>query len=115
MAEELGDKAHPVLAADEDYSDTQSQALGGFHAALLQYRQGLGLPPDDPLAFEDRRDFSRKIVRDAVGPQGLAAASPDQPFLPIRAGRLEIRRLRLIDAFGRILDVPAKTSHGRRG
>ncbi|MEM7615532.1 MAG: hypothetical protein AAF245_10820, partial [Pseudomonadota bacterium] len=100
-------------AAAQDHSDTQSQALGGFHSALLQRREAMAIPPDDPLApdgpNEDTRALSRDRIAAALRRSGaglaLSAASPNQPFVPLRAGRLSLRRLRLIDAFGQIRDL----------
>lgn len=97
--------------------DTQSQALGGFHAALIQQRQALTLPPDDPHAIDGdqsgrSRAFSRDIVAKAISPANgeakaaLSAATPNGPFMPLRAGWMEMRRLRVVDAFGQTLDIP---------
>jgi hypothetical protein len=106
-------------AALDDHSDVQSQALNGFHAALLQMRQAMSVPPDDPLALpsgqsntgNDARDLARKTVAQAVYgsdnhvPITVSAARPNQPFVPMRAGRLEMRRMRLIDAFGQVQEI----------
>lgn len=96
-------------------TNAQSQALGGFVAALTQRSLGFTLPPDDPLALSDRRNFSRIAVRDAIrartensAPE-LATAQPDLPFIPLMAGHMRITRLRLVDAFGQFRDLDPET------
>lgn len=81
-----------------------SQALSGFNDALLMQRQTLQAPVDDPIGFEDARGFAA-AVRAAVDGRNEVAPQPWRPFHPIRAGLLEIRRLRLVDTFGRTQDL----------
>ena len=93
-----------------------AQSLDGFNDALLLQQPGIQLPPLDfdkwyasqgesyeiasILAaindgFDERRDTFRTAPRVA-----------GEPFLPIRAGRLEITRLSIVDAFGQTLKLP---------
>lgn len=86
----------------------QAQSVTGFNAALLMQRQSLQLPVSDPLAFREYRDFTEKVVRDAVADQNHTAPEPLFDFVPIRAGDLRFERLRLVDSFGRTLDLDAE-------
>jgi hypothetical protein len=79
------------------------QSLSGFNAALLTRRQAYQLPVKDPLGFSDYKQFSEDVA-EAVGRQGLASPQPELDFHPIRAGRISLRRLRLIDTFGQYVD-----------
>ncbi|MER5704045.1 hypothetical protein ABT023_19185 [Micromonospora sp. NPDC002296] len=81
-----------------------SQALSGFNEALLAHRQTMQLPVADPLAFADDADFTRR-VRAAVQRGNHSAPMPMDDFNPIRAGALQIRRLRLVDSFGQVRDL----------
>jgi len=93
-----------------------AQSLDGFNDALLLQQPGIQLPPLDydkwlvsagqsyQIAsvdaaindgFDERRDSFRTAPRVADG-----------PFLPIRVGRLEIKRLSVVDAFGQTLKLP---------
>jgi hypothetical protein len=81
-----------------------SQSLGGFNAALLMHKQTLQLPIDDPLGFENYQAFTQ-VVKDLVDGENKWAPEPHNPFLPIRAGKIKILNLRLIDSFGRFINV----------
>lgn len=94
--------AYRYLQSETFYS--LSQALGGFDDALLMHRQVLQLPIADPLAFDDYAAFA-ETVRDAVGSSTRRAPQPASSFNPIRSGHMKILRLRLIDTFGRTIDV----------
>lgn len=106
-----------AAAALKAQVNTQSQALSGFHAAIIQHRHGLALPPDDPHAIPPEatgreRSFSQDTIRNAVYPRtpgpttSVSAATPNGPFMPLRAGLLELTHLRIVDAFGQTLDWP---------
>ena len=84
--------------------NTLSQALDGFHEALLQRHQILQLPVADPIGFSDMKPLT-EAVREAT--QGRHASSPlrDNDFTPIRSGRMKLRQLRLVDTFGRVKPV----------
>jgi hypothetical protein len=84
-----------------------SQAFSGFNAAMLMHKQTMQLPIDDPLAFEDYRNFSQK-VSEMVGDENKWAPIPENPFSPIRAGKIRVLNLRLIDSFGRHVDAPVE-------
>ncbi len=81
-----------------------AQALSGFNEALLMRRQTYQLPVADPLAFADDAAFVRR-VRDAVGPETRSSPVPLDDFNPIRAGALDLVRLRLVDSFGQVRDL----------
>lgn len=81
-----------------------SQALDGFHEALLQRHQILQLPIADPIGFEDMKPLT-DAVREAT--QGRHSSSPlrGSDFTPIRSGKMKLRQLRLVDTFGRVKQV----------
>jgi hypothetical protein len=81
-----------------------SQSLGGFNEALLMCKQTLQLDPDDPLGFDDYRDFTAQVGA-AVQNLNLSAPQPLNDFNPIRSGALNILRLRLVDSFGQSRDL----------
>jgi hypothetical protein len=95
-------RAYELLAAPDFYSLAQS--LGGFNDALLMHKQTLQLAIADPLGFSDYQSFAGR-VRDCVRDSIRSAPAPLNDFNPIRAGALRITRLRLIDTFGRFLDL----------
>lgn len=82
-----------------------SQALSGFNSALLMHKQTMQLRIADPLAFDDYRPFTEDLVHNAVQDRNRLAPQPLNSFNPIRSGILKINRLRLIDTFGRWLDL----------
>ena len=81
-----------------------TQALSGFNEALLMRRQRFQLPVADPLAFPEGRAFADR-VRDAVGGERTSAPQPLDDFNPVRAGALDLLRLRLVDTFGRTREL----------
>jgi hypothetical protein len=94
ILEQLGE--YPLLA----------QSLGGFDAALLMLGMTLQLPVADPAAtVKFYYDFSTITVRNAVGDQNKTAPLTSNEYNPLRAGRLTLSRLDLIDEFGRIRTV----------
>ncbi|MGH9769209.1 MAG: hypothetical protein ACREAB_17415, partial [Blastocatellia bacterium] len=95
-------RAYELLTSEDFY--TLSQSLGGFNDALLMHKQTLQLAIADPLGFSEYQSFAER-VRDAVGASIRSAPEPEDDFNPIRAGALKINRLRLVDTFGRYLDL----------
>ncbi|MEM1321928.1 MAG: hypothetical protein AAGG75_16830 [Bacteroidota bacterium] len=81
-----------------------AQSLSGFNAALLQQRKTLQFKIADPLGFTHYQAFTNK-VRKYVGNYNTAAPAPSNDFNPLRAGSLELRKMRLIDTFGQTLDL----------
>lgn len=81
-----------------------AQSLGGFHEALLMSRQTLQVAIDDPLGFPEDRAFAQSVAQ-AVGESISDAPEPANDFNPIRSGTLEIGRLRVVDTFGRFVEV----------
>ncbi|MBI1298835.1 hypothetical protein GC175_28210 [bacterium] len=97
-----------VLEAYQALTDPQffhlSQALSGFNDALLMHKQTLQVDIADPLGFADYQPFAA-TVRAAVQESLHSAPEPLNDFNPIRAGILQLVRLRLVDTFGRTLDL----------
>ncbi len=109
------DVSHIISAVDT--LEVLAQSLGGFHDALRQLRHGLQLPPinpayviaDSPPSLPQLDAIAEPIDGiDPLDPQHMHApdfTAPDQGFLPIRAGQLEIGRLWLVDSFGQTLKL----------
>jgi len=126
-----GDAPDPVAVALAALVRLQSvpslsQSIGGFTEALLSRRQTLQLDVADPLGFDDYRSFTDTVHAYVQGqaPAGVPAAAlpagglppylrghnrsaPQQggTFQPIRSGAVRLLRVRLLDAFGRVLDL----------
>lgn len=81
------------------------QSLGGFNGELIQWKLGLALPIDEPIGMEPYRTFTRQVA-DAVGINNEWITEPTNPFSPIRSGALKLDKLRLIDSFGQVADLP---------
>jgi hypothetical protein len=81
-----------------------AQSLSGFNEALLMRRQTFQLPISDPLAFADAQTFVGQ-VRQAVGRESRSSPQPLDDFNPIRAGALNLLRLRLVDTFGQVREL----------
>ncbi len=83
---------------------TLAQSLSGFNDALLMRRQRFQLPIAEPLGFADDQRFAASIAA-AVGRQNRSAPQPLDDFNPIRAGALNLLRLRVIDSFGQAREL----------
>ncbi|TRW96288.1 hypothetical protein FNJ84_13475 [Paracoccus sp. M683] len=81
-----------------------SQAIGGFSEALAMRHQAPQLPIDDPLGFDSDQRFAARM-RQAVGPETHTGVLPWNAFVPISAGAMSVRALRLPDSFGRFQDL----------
>lgn len=77
-----------------------SQALGGFHDALLMRRSMLDFPVLDPYD----PDLMLKVAKFAGRHAGFSP-QPEFAFHPLRAGQLKLLRLRIVDAFGQVKDI----------
>jgi hypothetical protein len=85
-----------------------AQSLDGLGSAMLMRRATLQLPVFDPLGPAHgpmQNDFSNRLVRDAVGSMNDMAPVPLGSYSPLRAGHLEIARVRIIDAFGQVREI----------
>ncbi len=91
-----------LVAGEHDH--IQTHALSGFNELLLAQKQCMQLPIDEPLALPSERDFVLR-VRKAVGNRGRMTPLAFNDFRPIRAGTLQLLAVRLIDTFGRSLDL----------
>ena len=79
-----------------------SQAMGGFHDALLMLELVMQLTVYDPAAISALyRDFSNVVVNGAVGAENQHTPRTGFPYNPLRAGKAALRALTLTDAFGR--------------
>jgi hypothetical protein len=81
------------------------QSLSGFNAALLQHKQTLQLPIEDPIGFEDAKTLAAQI-NTSLGAGTLRAPQPLNDFNPLRTGGLRLLELRLVDTFGRYRTIP---------
>jgi hypothetical protein len=124
-----GPEPDPVVTAVAALTRLQavpslSQSLGGFNDALLTRRHTLQLDVADPLGFDDYRAFTAAVRPYVQGPAPGQLTTPGDPLLPpylsggnrtapqplgtfqpIRSGAFRVLRLRLLDAFGRVLDL----------
>jgi hypothetical protein len=93
-----------------------SQPLSGLHDALMLRRAGDQLPPLDydrwhkedihPLYFDSIRQILGGDFHPDSSPVMPVEDSGDTPpFCPVRAGLLQLRDLRIIDAFGQVISV----------
>jgi hypothetical protein len=87
QADEATEAALAALATAVTHADVVTAALDGLRTQLL------GLPYSDG-------------VRRAANGTGLTDPSPVAPPVLLEAGALRFRRARLLDAFGRTLDLP---------
>ena len=81
------------------------QALSGFNAELVQWKLGLALPIDEPIGLPPYRAFTERVAA-AVGDVTARATEPTNRFSPIRSGALKLDKLRMIDSFGRVAEIP---------
>jgi hypothetical protein len=96
------DKSHPLVNILKNQR-VLAQSLDGFNDALLLQQPGIQLPPLDYDKWLDSAGQSYELASvDAAINDGFderrdtfrtAPRVADGPFLPIRAGRLEIKRL----------------------
>ncbi|HEX3681694.1 MAG TPA: hypothetical protein VHU83_04060 [Bryobacteraceae bacterium] len=84
-----------------------AQRLSGFHEALLMHQQILRIPVRSPIGFEEERTLASKVEA-AIGREAPDAPIAEKAFNPIRAGELQVKRLRLISTFGRQLDFASE-------
>ena len=103
-----------------------SQALAGFHDALIMRRVGDQLPPLDYNRFADgpdknkffidpiqetlrqeikKADHANAAASDFVNDRFDCSPAPSFPFFPIRAGRMKLKRLKIVDAFGQAIKL----------
>jgi hypothetical protein len=83
-----------------------AQRLTGAVQAMLMQALVLQLPVSDPLASAPQVPVIARIAA-AVADETSVAPLPQESFNPLRAGTLAVRRLRVVDAFGRYKDYPA--------
>lgn len=83
--------ALPIMAA----------SLSGLHDALLMREPAFPIGIDDPLGFGEARAFAARVAV-AVGGHSTASPRPLMPFMPLRAGRLQLVDLQVVDSFGQV-------------
>lgn len=82
-----------------------AQTLSGFNAELLQWKQSLALPIEEPIGLVPYADFTRSLAA-RVGDETDWIPEPTNNFSPIRSGALKLDKLQLIDSFGQTQTVP---------
>ncbi|XOF33788.1 MAG: hypothetical protein ACL93V_00355 [Candidatus Electrothrix sp. YB6] len=82
-----------------DKMQSLSQALSGLNDALLMHKQTFQLAVREPIGFQEYRNFTERVEQ-LVGDSIINAPEPLNSFAPLRAGKMRISRLRLIDTFG---------------
>lgn len=103
-ANELAIWARGYLVEGEKQNSLQSISLTGFNTAHLMHQSILPLPVADPHGFPEAQHFAARVAA-AVGRHTTVAPDPLGVFRPVRAGGLEVTDLRVIDSFGRVVDV----------
>jgi len=108
-------KSHPLVDILKNQR-VLAQSLDGFNDELLLQQAGIQLPPLDFDKWFDSRGQSCELASiDAAINDGFdeqrdtfrtAPRLAGGSFLPIRAGRLGITRLSIVDAFGQTLKLP---------
>jgi len=95
---------NPLRTAWEAYHSLRgkkviSQALNGFNQACIMKKKVSQLPIDEPIGFEDGKNFTRN-VKDYVQNNRDSSPITAFDFNPLRCGKITINRLSLIDNFG---------------
>ncbi|MGK7916898.1 MAG: hypothetical protein AB4038_15365 [Prochloraceae cyanobacterium] len=91
--------------------DCQAQIIGGFNDTLLLARPTFQLEVNEPLSTNTDAIVLTEQVRWTLGNSLQYEFLTGDIFNPIRSGGLFINQLRLVDSFGRYLEVVA--SDGR--
>lgn len=76
-----------------------AQSIGGFNQALIQFTQNIQLPIMDPLKFSDYDNFISN-VKGALTDVNPPSSDPDNIFVPLRAGALNLKDVQLVNHFG---------------
>jgi len=112
--EKLDDPVFAAQKADVRLQELKgkilSQALSGFNNAMLMLQENFQLPVDDPIGFSEYKSFTNEVAA-LIGNSTLRSPNPLTDFSPIRTGRLLLNKLRLVDTFGRVADLPVDTGH----
>ena len=86
-----------------------AQSLSGFNQSLLMRGQTLQLMVSDPLALRldgyMRANFVNNDLAGAIADANDLAPVPFGCYNPIRGGYMTVDGLRVIDAFGQVIDV----------
>lgn len=106
--DKIEDLTYITLKAYQKLIDPQfhslSQALGGFNDSLLMRKESLELRIKDPLAFPEYQSFTHEVAA-TVGGASRRAPLPQNDFNPLRAGKLWLKNLRLVDSFGQSTEL----------
>ncbi len=77
-----------------------SQAMGGFHDALIMKNEEMQFPVDDPVDISISGKAFQKKIKEYVGERNQYAPMPHNYFNPVRAGKMKIANIRVVDTFG---------------
>ena len=110
--------SHPLIDKLKN-QNAQLQRLAGFNDALIRQQVVMQIPPLDYQRWFDSADTSTYFVdsiRDFLNEDFARSKGPNSfrtvpdtggnPFMPIRAGQLEITKLSIVDVFGQTLILP---------
>lgn len=88
-----------------DGHDLLVVTLNGFNSALLQRYESIQLNPADPLGFADDRAFAQEVAAALQNHFKGISPDPHARFMPVRSGALRLITLRLVDRFGRFVEL----------
>lgn len=77
--------------------------LSGLNQAMVSLDQRPQMRVYDPYASSPRADEAA-LVRGAIGLESVASPQERAHFSPLRAGTMALRKIRLLDVFGRVRD-----------
>ncbi|UAY54336.1 hypothetical protein [Arachidicoccus terrestris] len=96
------DDALQKILNDLKSTRTLSQSLSGFHDILSMLEPVMQMPVADPAAIaRPYYDFSNITLPPAVADQNQRTPLLSVSYNPLRAGRASLRKLYIIDSFGR--------------
>ena len=81
-----------------------SQNLNGFNQALLMQKKEPQLPINDPFASALDKNFIDNVKK-AMKDMPTTTPLPENKFNPIQDGAVVIKRIRLVDSFGRFKEI----------
>lgn len=96
-----------------DATPVLSQTLSGFHDALMMKSGEMLFPFDDPDADEIVTKLHQRINA-FVGEFNRYKPTPNKFFNPLRAGKMEIDRIRVVDTFGQYRDIRPQTVYASK-
>jgi hypothetical protein len=82
-----------------------AQALSGFNTALIMRKETYQLPISDPGCSQAWEENLAHEIRKYVNQDGNLGENSGGGFSPLRAGKMHLSELRVIDCFGRKIDL----------